>query len=128
MDFLNKAAAQAAAAAQHIQSQATAEGATTPRSLIRNLAAKAGASDVMPETTLDPAKPEIMTPTDAESEVERWKARATSLEARMKAATDARRTWQLQEAEMKQVCGRPASSQLHPCDALDLLLGRRSLC
>eukprot|EP00965_Chrysotila_dentata_P000708 22429-Pleurochrysis_carterae.AAC.4 len=35
-----------------------------------------------------------------DSEVERWKLRASSLEARMRAASDARRQWALREAEL----------------------------
>ena len=35
-----------------------------------------------------------------EAEVERWKSRATSLEARLKGAAEARRAWQLEQAEL----------------------------
>lgn len=55
------------------------------------------------------------------AEVERWRGRSTSLEARLKGATEARRVWALREAELMEALeekDRLLQAGRHPCSPL----------
>ena len=98
MDLLQKArttaAAAVAAATEELSSSTTNN--ESPRTLIRNYAQSAPATPQGDTQDADAAPAD-----EAQSELEVWKKRASSLEARMKAATEARKAWNLQEAELK---------------------------
>ena len=122
MDLFNKAKEAAKAAQEAAAEQAASLGAkaaqtirenqdmvsvSTPRSLIRNIAGGSEDAGSPVVGTL-----EILTPDGLEAEVERWKARAGSLEVRVKAATEARKEWQMQVA----ISRTPDLAHVPKCD------------